>query len=80
MSLIETLERKGPRKLLALETIRERLEPPYFQGVPVSKTAFSDSFLDGGGVHGLISIEILARIEELLRAGPGRALRAGRLL
>jgi hypothetical protein len=30
---------------VALETIRERLEPPYFQGVPVSKTAFSDSFL-----------------------------------
>ena len=41
MSLIETLERKGPRKLLAL---------------------------DGGGIHGLISIEILARIEGLLRA------------
>ena len=33
MSLIETLERKGPRKLLAL---------------------------DGGGIHGLISLEILA--------------------
>jgi hypothetical protein len=45
MSLIETLERKGPRKLLAL---------------------------DGGGIHGLISLEILARIEELLRAELGR--------
>jgi hypothetical protein len=45
MSLIETLERKGPRKLLAL---------------------------DGGGIHGLISIEILARIEALLRAAMGR--------
>jgi uncharacterized protein len=45
MSLIETLERKGPRKLLAL---------------------------DGGGVHGLISLEILAGIEELLRAELGR--------
>jgi hypothetical protein len=45
MSLIEVLERKGPRKLLAL---------------------------DGGGIHGLISLEILARIEELLRAELGR--------
>ena len=45
MSLIELLERKGPRKLLAL---------------------------DGGGIHGLISLEILARIEELLRAELGR--------
>lgn len=40
MSLIEVLERKGPRKLLAL---------------------------DGGGIHGLISLEILASIEGLLR-------------
>ena len=45
MSLIETLERKGPRKLLAL---------------------------DGGGIHGLISLEILSRIEELLRGELGR--------
>jgi len=45
MSLIELLERKGPRKLLAL---------------------------DGGGIHGLISVEILARIENLLRAELGR--------
>jgi uncharacterized protein len=45
MSLIEILEKKGPRKLLAL---------------------------DGGGIHGLISLEILARIEELLRAELGR--------
>jgi uncharacterized protein len=45
MSLIEKLERKGPRKLLAL---------------------------DGGGIHGLISLEILSRIEELLRAELGR--------
>jgi hypothetical protein len=44
MSLLETLERTGPRKLLAL---------------------------DGGGIHGLISIEILAGIEELLRAELG---------
>src|SRR3954464_5404552 len=28
-----------------LETIRERFEPPCFQGFPVSETAFSDSFL-----------------------------------
>jgi uncharacterized protein len=28
--------------------------------------------LDGGGIHGLISLEILARIEELLRAELGR--------
>jgi patatin-like phospholipase/acyl hydrolase len=45
MSLIEILQKKGPRKLLAL---------------------------DGGGIHGLISLEILARIEELLRAELGR--------
>ena len=45
MSLIETLERKGPRKLLAL---------------------------DGGGIHGLISLEILSGIEELLRGELGR--------
>jgi len=45
MSLIELLEKKGPRKLLAL---------------------------DGGGIHGLISVEILARIEDLLRAELGR--------
>jgi uncharacterized protein len=45
MSLTELLEKKGPRKLLAL---------------------------DGGGIHGLISLEILARIEELLRAELGR--------
>jgi len=45
MSFIERLERKGPRKLLAL---------------------------DGGGIHGLISLEILARIEGLLRAELGR--------
>jgi uncharacterized protein len=45
MSLIEILERKGPRKLLAV---------------------------DGGGIHGLISVEILASIEELLRAELGR--------
>ena len=45
MSLIEILERKAPRKLLAL---------------------------DGGGIHGLISLEILASIEELLRAELGR--------
>jgi len=45
MSLIELLDKKGPRKLLAL---------------------------DGGGIHGMISIEILARIEDLLRAELGR--------
>ncbi len=45
MSLIEVLERTGPRKLLAL---------------------------DGGGIHGLISLEILAKIEEMLRANLGR--------
>jgi uncharacterized protein len=45
MSLIEILDKKGPRKLLAL---------------------------DGGGIHGLISLEILARIEGLLRAELGR--------
>jgi uncharacterized protein len=45
MSLIELLEKRGPRKLLAL---------------------------DGGGIHGLISLGILARIEELLRAELGR--------
>ena len=45
MSLIELLEKKGPRKLLAL---------------------------DGGGIHGLISLEILGRIEQLLRAELGR--------
>jgi uncharacterized protein len=45
MSLIEVLERNGPRKLLSL---------------------------DGGGIHGLISLEILARIEDLLRAELGR--------
>ena len=45
MSLIETLARQGPRKLLAL---------------------------DGGGIHGLITIEILARIESLLRTELGR--------
>jgi hypothetical protein len=45
MSLIEKLNKEGPRKLLAL---------------------------DGGGIHGLITIEILARIENLLRAELGR--------
>jgi hypothetical protein len=45
MSLVNTLEKEGPRKLLAL---------------------------DGGGIHGLISIEFLARIENLLRAELGR--------
>ena len=45
MSLIGLLEKKGPRKLLAL---------------------------DGGGIHGLISLEILGRIEQLLRAELGR--------
>src|SRR5688572_2138729 len=48
MSVEDVMQRKGPRKLLAL---------------------------DGGGIRGLITIEILAAIEEELRRGRGAHFR-----
>jgi hypothetical protein len=46
MSLIERIEREGPKKLLAI---------------------------DGGGIRGVLALEVLQRIEDLLKAKSGRA-------
>jgi hypothetical protein len=46
MSLIERIERAGPKKLLAI---------------------------DGGGIRGVLALEVLRRIESLLRARSGKA-------
>ena len=45
MSLIERIEREGPKKLLAI---------------------------DGGGIRGVLALEVLQRIEDLLKAKSGR--------
>ena len=46
MSLIERIERPGPKKLLAI---------------------------DGGGIRGVLALEVLQKVEDLLKAKSGRA-------
>jgi patatin-like phospholipase/acyl hydrolase len=46
MSLLERVDRKGPKKLLAI---------------------------DGGGIRGVLSLEVLQRVETLLKKQSGRA-------
>ena len=46
MALTERIERKGPKKLLAI---------------------------DGGGIRGVLALEVLQRIEDLLKGKSGKA-------